>query len=557
MTGTGDRINSVPTASRSIARILIDELLARKVDHAFGIPGDYALGLFDEIVHSPLALINTCDEQGAGFAADAYARVRGLGVVCVTYGVGGLKLVNSTAQAYAERSPVVVISGAPGVHEITGDALLHHRVRDFDTQHRVFREVTVAQTTLDDPATAHQEILRVLDAAARHKRPIYIEMPRDCVHLAAEDAEDRAHERGQHEIDPAVLTEALDEAVAMLNAAQRPIVLAGVEIHRFGLQDQLIEFIAKSSIRFATTIMGKSVVNEDLPGFVGVYAGGLSNEMVRAAVEDSDCILNLGAMLTDLNTGIFTAHLDPAKIIAATADELGIRRHHYRGIDLATFLKALCDADLIERGPLPDSCHVGQTSFDAAPDYPISVSRVFECLDATLSEDIAVVADPGDALFGAIDLTIHSRTEFIACAYYASLGFAIPASIALQVAESSWRPLVLVGDGAFQMTGMELATAARYGLTPIVVVLDNQGYGTERPMLDGDFNDVHPWAFTAIPQLIGYGRGYDVKTESELVDALTAALADKSTLAIIHVRLAQDDFSPALERLTTALRKRV
>ncbi len=543
-------------ASRSIARVLIDELLARKVDHAFGIPGDYALGLFDEIVQSPLALINTCDEQGAGFAADAYARVRGLGAVCVTYGVGGLKLVNSTAQAYAERSPVVVISGAPGVREITGDELLHHRVRDFDTQHRVFQEVTVAQTILDDPATAHQEVLRVLDAAARHKRPVYIEMPRDCVHLVADYADDRARERPR-EIDPAVLKEALDEAVTMLNAAKRPIVLAGVEIHRFGLQDQLIRFIAKSGIRFATTIMGKSVVNEDLPGFVGVYAGGLSNEMVRAVVEDSDCVLNLGAMLTDLNTGIFTAHLDPAKIIAATADELGIRRHHYRGIDLATFLNALCGADLIERGPLPESCHVGSTSFDAGADYPISVARVFECLDATLSKDIAVVADPGDALFGAIDLTIHSRTEFIACAYYASLGFAIPASIALQVAESSWRPLVLVGDGAFQMTGMELTTSARYGLTPIVVVLDNQGYGTERPMLDGAFNDVHPWAFTAIPQLIGCGRGYDVKTESELVDALTAALADKTTLAIIHVRLAQDDFSPALERLTSTLRKRV
>lgn len=541
--------------NRSIAGLLIDELLARNVQHAFGIPGDYALGLFDEIEKSPLTLINTCDEQGAGFAADAYARVRGLGAVCVTYGVGGLKLINSTAQAYAERSPVIVVSGAPGVAEITGDELLHHRVRDFNTQLRVFREVTVAQAVLDDPDTAHGEILRVLDAAERIKRPVYIEIPRDCVHLPA--VIEHSHERPQREVDPAVLAEALEEATRMLNAAKRPIVLAGVEIHRFGLQDKLIEFIVKSGIRFATTIMGKSVVNEDLPGFVGVYAGGLSNEMVRAAVEDSDCILNLGAMLTDLNTGIFTALLDPARIIAATADQLGIRRHHYRGIDLATFLEALCEADLVERGPLPDSCHVGAPVFRPETGQAITVSRVFECLDATLAEDIAVVADPGDALFGAIDLTIHSRTEFIACAYYASLGFAVPASIALQTAEPGWRPLVLVGDGAFQMTGLELTTSARYGLTPIVIVLDNQGYGTERPMLDGAFNDVHPWSFTKIPELIGAGTGFLAETEDQFVEALESALADTSTLAIIHVRLAQDDFSPALGRLTTNLRKRV
>ncbi len=126
-----------------------------------------------------------------------------------------------------------------------------------------------------------------------------------------------------------------------------------------------------------------------------------------------------------------------------------------------------------------------------------------------------MVADPGDSLFGAIDLTIHSRTEFVACAYYASLGFAVPAAIAMQLAEPDWRPLVLVGDGAFQMTGLELTTAARYGLTPIVIVMDNFGYGTERPMLDGDFNDVHPWHVTVIPELIDSGVAYWAETEEQ------------------------------------------
>lgn len=342
----------------------------------------------------------------------------------------------------------------------------------------------------------------------------------------------------------------------MLNAASNPVLLLGVEIHRFGLQDRLIQFIGKSGICFATTIMGKSVVNEKLPGFVGVYAGSLSNEMTRAAVEQSDCILNLGAMLTDLDTGIFIANLDPAKTIQASASGLIIQHHHYLGIDLATFLDALTSAPLESRSPLPPSCHADAASF-AAEDTAISAEHVFECLDTHLSEDIAAVADPGDSLFGAINLTIHPRTEFAACAYYASLGFAVPAAIAMRLAEPDWQPLVLVGDEAFQMTGLELTTAARYGLTPIVIVIDNFSYGTERPMLDGDFNDVHPWNITVVPGLIDSGVACRAETEEQFLNALLRALSAPKQLVIIHVILAQNDISPALDRLTNQLRERV
>ena len=156
----------------------------------------------------------------------------------------------------------------------------------------------------------------------------------------------------------------------------------------------------------------------------------------------------------------------------------------------------------------------------------IGVSRVFECLDAELTDEVAVIADPGDALFGANDLTIHSRTEFIGCAYYASPGFAVPGVTGIQMAQPQWRPLVLVGDGAFQMTGLEISTAARYGLTPALVILDNQGYGTPRPMINGLFNDMRLWAMTEVTKLIGAGQPYSVHTETEFVAAIRAALGD-------------------------------
>src|SRR5215212_8364473 len=167
--------------SNQIGEYLIQRLYAHGVRHVFGIPGDYVLGFYDLLEKSKLRIINTCDEQGAGFAADAYARLRGLGVVCVTYCVGGLKIANNTAEAFAEKSPVVIISGAPGMGEREKNPLLHHKVKEFDTQFKVFEQLTVAAAVLSDPQSAFAEIDRVLHAALRYKRPVYLELPRDRV----------------------------------------------------------------------------------------------------------------------------------------------------------------------------------------------------------------------------------------------------------------------------------------------------------------------------------------------------------------------------------------
>src|SRR5512138_2389824 len=214
----------------TIGDYLIRRLYAQGVRHVFGIPGDYVLGFYDRLSSSKLRLVNTCDEQGAGFAADAYARVRGLGAVCVTYCVGGLKLANTTAEAFAEKSPVVVISGAPGMREREKNPLLHHKVREFDTQKKVFEQLTVASTVLSDPQTAFQEIDRVLHAALRYKRPVYIELPRDMVGVPGIPHHKTAefHERS----DARSLREALEEAEQMINHARQPVILADVEIHR-------------------------------------------------------------------------------------------------------------------------------------------------------------------------------------------------------------------------------------------------------------------------------------------------------------------------------------
>jgi TPP-dependent 2-oxoacid decarboxylase len=308
-------MNDLKVNSVCIGDYLIKRLLDLGVRHVFGIPGDYVLGFDKKLSDSELEFVTTCDEQGAGFAADAYARLNGLGAVCITYCVGGLKVANTTAQAYAEKSPVVVISGSPGIKERHKNPLLHHMVKDFDTQLKVFEELTVAHAVIDDPRAACDEIDRVLSACVRYKRPVYIELPRDMVSVPIE-AGRRLPEKDVAS-DPNALREALGEAIEIINQAAKPVIIAGVEIQRFRLKDQLVKFLEKSNIPVASTILSKSVVDECSLLYMGVYEGAMGQEAVREYVESSDCLILLGTFMTDVNLGMYTAHLDQDKTIYA------------------------------------------------------------------------------------------------------------------------------------------------------------------------------------------------------------------------------------------------
>jgi indolepyruvate decarboxylase len=561
------------TGSYSIGDYLIHSLVGRGITHIFGVPGDYILSFYDRLSKSKISIVNTCDEQGAGFAADAYARIRGLGVVCITYGVGALKVINTTAQAYAEKSPVVVISGAPGLKEQIKNPLLHHKVRDFDTQKKIFDQITVASTVLGDPQTAAFEIHRVISAALRFKRPVYIELPRDVVTTTiAGQFRHPLDVQDLSQSDPHALREAIIEASNMINAATRPVIIAGEEIHRFALQDNLLALIDKTQIPVAATILSKSVISELHPMFIGIYEGAVGQEKARHYVESSDCLIILGATLSDITLGMFTAQIDQTRIIYVSAEKLSVTYHHYDNIEFRDFFNALIDAAIARKlkstynnsssssSSLVTPAHKDLTITSSLPrctaGKKITVKYVFEYLNSCLTDDMIVLADVGDALFAGADLIIRGNTRFLSPAYYASLGFAVPASIGAQLADRTLRALVIVGDGAFQMTGMELSTALRYNLNPIVIVLNNGIYLTEQLMLNGDFNDLQPWNYSNAPELIGGGQGFHIETEDQFNCAISDALSHSNMYSIIDVRLERNDKSPALDRLTTNLAKR-
>ena len=537
-----------------VGEYLIQRLGQLGIEHIFGVPGDYVLRFYDMLTHSDIEVVGTTREDCAGFAADAYARVKGLGAVCVTYCVGGLSTTNAIAGAYAEKSPVVVISGAPGMAQRQINPLLHHRVREFSTQREVFEHITVASTALEDADRAFENIDRVLDAAIRYKRPVYIELPQDRVLSVPQS---RAVRKPSTEAtDSDVLAEALDEAGQMIRLAKRPVILAGVEMHRFALQDELVKLAEQSGIAVAATLLGKSVISESHASYVGIYEGAMGRESVRRFVESSDCVLMLGAFMTDINLGINTANLHTGQCISASSEQVRICHHVYQDVSLSDFVQGLILAKI--RGAkrkLPARTELGK--FTVRPRARMTTDRLYQRLNHLLTKDTIIIADIGDALFGAVDLVVRERTEFISPAYYTSMGFAVPAALGAQLARPDLRPVVIVGDGAFQMTGMELSTIAARKVNPIIIVLNNVGYGTERVIWDGPFNDIYDWQYHRIVDVLGAGQGFEVSTEGQLENALKAALGDTDQFTLINVHLALDDHSQALNRLAKRLASQV
>lgn len=539
----------------TIGQYLLKRLYDAGVEHIFGVPGDYVLGFYDLLVKSPVRHIGTTREDSAAFAADGYARCRGMGALAVTYGVGALNTVNAIAGAYAESSPVVLISGAPGVREQRNDPLLHHRFGPFTFQREIFERISCASVVLNDPVIAFRQIDHAIEAARHFCKPVYIEIPRDLVMSEGYPIPAAATEKFAS--NETALSEAIAETMELLSKSVSPMIVAGIELHRRGLQTALADFVERAGLPVVATMTGKSVMAERHPAYLGIYEGAMSAETVRYTVEQSDLLLMFGVTLNEIDTGIYTAKLNPHLTIRAALDEVVISAHRYPGVALDDFLSALAGAIKTPSEKFVSSPSTSETLAFPEPDRPITTARLIERLNQALSQEMIVVCDVGDCLFAAIDLRVHEQSEFLASAFYTTMGFAVPAALGAQIARPDHRALILVGDGAFQMTGTELSTHARLGLNPIVVVFNNGGYSTERCILEGPFNDINPWRFDRLGELFGPLMGYEASTEAEFEEALIKALNNRNMPSIINVHLSADDASSAMKRLTEHLKSRV
>lgn len=537
-------------APRTLAHALLRALHDHGAREIFGIPGDFALPLFDAIEESRLLPLYTLShEPCVGFAADASARIRGaISVAAVTYGAGALNLVNPIAAAYAEKSPVVVISGAPGARERTSGLLVHHQARTLDSQYAIYREITCAQARLDDPAAAPAEIARVLAAARRYSRPVYLEIPRDaaagpCGEVVAED---------EPVVDTEAVTACAQEVLGRLAGARRPVLMAGVEVRRFGLEDRVARLAGALGVPVVTSFMGRGLLAGTGVPLAGTYLGAAGDPAVASLVEESDGLLLLGVIVCDSNFSVSGGRVDLRRTIQAFDRRVTLSHHTYSEVPLG----ALVDALLERARPLAAANHAPTASpprglaGDAQAIGPGDVAAGLNDLMA-IHGRFPIAADVGDSLFVAMDL---EPTDYVAPGYYAGMGFGVPAALGLQAATRR-RPIAIVGDGAFQMTGWELGHCRRYGWDPIVVVLNNGQWGmlsAFRPQ--ARYTDLGDWDFARCAEALG-GRGARVATRGELKRALDAAARDRGRFQLIDVRLAPDALSPTLRRFAAQATK--
>ena len=533
---------------------LAHALLAALKDHGareiFGIPGDFVLPLFKVIEESGiLPSFTLSHEPAVGFAADAAARYHsGLGVAVVTYGAGAFNLVNSVAGAYAERSPVVVIAGAPGARERVSGFLLHHQARTIDTQLAVFKEITCDQAVLTDPATAPAQIARVLRSAREMSLPVYIEFPRDMVDAEVEPVVALPPRAA----DAAALGECVDEIFERIRRASSPVAVVDVEIRRYGVEDKIAALARKLNIPLVTTFMGRGLLEKADDVVAGTYLGAAGDPVITQLVEDADLLLMLGVILSDTNFALSNRAPDPRRTIMASSREVQIGHHVYRDMPLPDLIGAMehkatpqvtRSAPLRQRASYPRGLPA-----DAQPIAPSDIAAAINDLFDRHGK-MAMTSDIGDCLFTAMEI---DNTALAAPGYYAGMGFGVPAGFG--VAATGLRPLILVGDGAFQMTGWELGNCRRYGLDPIVVLFNNCSWEMLRVFQpESRFNNLDDWHFAEVANAIG-GAGERVTTRGELVAALDRAVQRRGQFSLIEVMLPRGKTSDTLARFVAGFK---
>lgn len=535
----------------NLSQALLQALYDHGARELFGIPGDFILAFFRQAERAGILPIYTLShEPSVGFAADAAARYHlRPGVAVVTYGAGALNMVNSVASSYAEKVPLVVISGAPGANERRSGYLLHHQAKTVSSQLAIYREITCDQVVLDDPVRAPADLARVLGNCLAQSRPVYIELPRDMVLAPC------AHVPRLPEpvADPRAAAACADAVLGQLRMASAPMLLVGVEIRRHGIEEKVARLASLLGIPVATTFMGRGLLAETDCPLLGTYLGVAGPSALSHAVENSDALLMLGVIVSDTNFGVSGKQIDLRRSILACDNTVSLGYQVYPDVAL----EALVDA-LLQRGEqLGAGGHaLVQTQYpkllarDTSAIAPIDVARaVNDLLDR--EPGLPLAADIGDCLFTALDI---SHTALVAPGYYASMGYGVPAGLGLQ-AGGAGRPIILVGDGAFQMTGWELGNCQRYGWDPIVIIFNNCSWEMLRAFEpEAEFTTLSDWHFADMAASLG-GNGCRVTTREELGAALDAAVSRRGRFELIEVMIPRGVVSTTLERFVTGVRR--
>jgi len=531
----------------TVGQYLVDRLSALGLEHLFSIAGDYSIDWVNNYVEpSRIEVIEEVNELNAGFAADGYARLKGIGALCVTYSAGALSAVNPIAGAYVERVPLVLINGTPNIkrtltYEQTGFSA-HHFISGRETDYQVFEYVTAAAVRVDNPDLAPMLIDYALTQCVTERRPVYIELLEDMVDMECKRPEGSL-KPARMMSDPGSLKTSIEAIKVRLEGAERPLLWVGVEIDRYGLQAKAERLIKALNIPYVTELMSKAVLSEDDVQFAGVFDGLSSSPVVQDLVKESDFILALGVWLTDINLLGWSPDFENSAFVSLDTVKYGTA--FWAQVSLGDLIDGLL-AENVECPPqtLPEEPHYETPAVELTD--KITYQGFYEFIPDYIAGNTVIGADASLNYFGSLLLKVDCPRGFIIQSSYSAIGYIAPAATGICLAtKGEKRVIVFSGDGGFQMGAQCLSTQTRFKLNPIIFVINNGVYGVEQWLGDASvFHDekkpfyksciLHPWNYSKLAEVFGC-KGWKAGTYGELKEALTGALENLTGPSLIEV----------------------
>jgi indolepyruvate decarboxylase len=545
-------------SSMLVGDYLMARLKEQGVNFLFGVPGATCDAVFEAAQKAKLGIITTSTDMEAAYAADGCARVQGLAAVSVTYGVGMMALLPVVAGAFAERSPVVILNGGPSAEDLRLQSevgtLFSHSTGKPHSDWRMFEEVTAFARRIERVSEVATTVDEALRAAKLKQRPVYLEIAKDMWRtLVSPPEKPLLTDLAPHGNEASVAK----DIIAILRSAKIPAVLVGIEIARYGLQDEVKKLLEVWGIPFATTLLSKSVLDENMPGFVGVYGGERALALPKKTIEDADALLCLGEVLGRQHRKLAQNKRSLVRVHDGLVSMANQKTP--AAVSLPALLKellaqssqgpAIGTGNLVNVGALSFAERRAALSSVVRGDEPgLTYDEVLRVVSDALTDDVVVVTDTSLSMYPAAELRVRGRASFVCNAVWQSIGFSVAAAVGVTLGQRR-RSLVICGDGGFQMTAQALSTLARFNLNSTILILDNGTYGIEQWLLQPSyFSSATPsakpkaylklarWKYELLAQSMGIAQTAAVESVAAFTPALEKALKSKGP-NVIAVRI--------------------
>ncbi|WP_238903524.1 thiamine pyrophosphate-binding protein [Clostridium sp. YIM B02506] len=542
---------------KSIGEYLFDCLSKEGITEIFGVPGDYNFTLLNTLEkYSTIKFIDCRNELNAGYAADAYGRVKGISALITTFGVGELSACNAIAGSYSEYVPVIHIVGAPKSMMQKEHKQMHHTLLDgnFDVFKKIYEQIT-EYSVIITAENAKLEIPTAIEKAKSTKKPVYLLIATDFVDKPIINRDSYIQ---QSQTDIKNLESAITHINEIINKAQNPLLISGIHVLRYNLKDYVQKIVKNLNIPVATMMMGKGSFDESHNNFIGLYAGSLGDKQVQNMVESSDCLLSIGTMWSDYNTGSFTAKLNPVNIIEIQPSYVKVGMTVYENILMEDLLKEFTlrinkKVTFFNSVSFPYNKNIPSLNETVSSEY--YYTRFQEMLKAG---DI-VVADAGTLQYGISQIRLPKDVTYITQGGWGSIGYGVPAAFGACIADKNRRLILFAGDGSAQMTAQELSSMLINNCKPIIFLINNKEYTIEKYLNIGEYkahyNDIPSWDFSKLIEAFG-GNFFSAKvyTNKELDDTIKQVEKECSNkLCLVEIFSPQMDAPPMVHKMTNML----